>query len=194
MTTAKLQPGQAFPPLSFSTLGGDELTVGAPSNNSNWTLMVVYRGLHCPLCTRYLDELNAVNADLQALNIDLVAASADTQEKAAQQLNGINPTFTVGYDLSIAQMQTLGLYISEPRSAAETDRPFAEPGVFLIDEHGRLQVIGISNGPFVRPEIKTLIAGLQFIRNPDNNYPTRGTYRKQNRTPTENEKSLVPTI
>ena len=54
---------------------------------------------------------------------------------------------------------------------------FAEPGLFIINEKGQLQVIDISNGPFVRPELEVLLAGLGFIRNPDNNYPIRGTYQ-----------------
>ena len=34
------------------------------------------------------------------------------------------------------QMLALGLYVSEPRSEEETDRPFAEPGVFVINADG----------------------------------------------------------
>ena len=33
-------------------------------------------------------------------------------------------------------MQALGLYVSTPRSPQETDRPFAEPGLFLINPDG----------------------------------------------------------
>ena len=39
---------------------------------------------------------------------------------------------------------------------------------------GNLQVTDISNGPFVRPHLEALVGGLEFIRNPDNNYPIRG--------------------
>lgn len=177
MSKQTQQPGQPFPAITLPRLGGGELTIGAPTDRSRWTLLVVYRGLHCPLCTRYLNELNALSNDLQSIGIDVVAISADTAEKAAKQLNDIQPAFAVGYDLSIAQMQTLGLYISTPRSPLESDRPFAEPGMFVIDEHGQLQAIDLSNAPFARPQINSLVSGLQFIRNPENKYPTRGTYQ-----------------
>ncbi len=177
MTATTLQPGQPFPPLTVARLGGGELTIRSPTTGSNWTLMVVYRGLHCPLCTSYLNELNAAYDELQSLGVDVVAVSADTAEKAAQHLHDIQPKFTVGHDLSIEQMQALGLYISTPRSALETDRPFSEPGVFVVNQHGVLQIIDTSNAPFVRPEVKTLVSGLRFIRNHENNYPTRGTYQ-----------------
>ena len=72
-------------------------------------------------------------------------------------------------------MKSLGLYISNPRSEAETDRPFSEPGLFVINASNQVQLIDISNAPFVRPELNAIINGLAFIRNPDNQYPIRGT-------------------
>jgi hypothetical protein len=71
-------------------------------------------------------------------------------------------------------MQTLGLYISDPRSEKETDHPFAEPEVFVINAEGEIQIIDISNAPFVRPELEALANGLSFIR--ENDYPIRGTH------------------
>jgi hypothetical protein len=73
-------------------------------------------------------------------------------------------------------MRELALYISNPRSNEETDRPFAEPGIFFVNKEACLQVVDISNAPFARPELKTLVMGLTFICNPENNYPVRGTY------------------
>ena len=35
----------------------------------------------------------------------------------------------------------------------------------------------IANAPFVRPDLEQLVSGLEFIRNPDNNYPIRGTLK-----------------
>lgn len=60
-------------------------------------------------------------------------------------------------------MQTLGLYISNPRSAQETEHPFAEPGLFVVNEKGQVQVVDISNGPFVRPELGVLLSRFIFI-------------------------------
>lgn len=91
-------------------------------------------------------------------------------------MTDLSVSFPIAYGLTIEQMQQLGLYISHPRSAKETDHPFAEPGLFVINDKGQAQVIDISNGPFVRPELSVLLSGLTFIRNPENNYPIRGTY------------------
>ncbi len=71
----------------------------------------------------------------------------------------------------------MGLYISIPRSEKETDHPFPEPGVFVINEKGQVQIADISNNPFVRPELEALVSGIAWIKNPENNYPIRGTYK-----------------
>ncbi|WP_299632672.1 peroxiredoxin-like family protein [uncultured Roseobacter sp.] len=175
MTAQKLPAGSQFPDIVVAQLGGDRLTLGAPAEGRDWQLVVVYRGKHCPMCTSYLTELNALLPEYHALGVDVVAVSADPEDKAQDQIALVTPDFPVGYDLSIGQMHALGLYVSEPRSAPETDRPFAEPGIFVVNAEGRVQVTDISNAPFARPDLKTLLGGLRFIRNPDNNYPIRGT-------------------
>ena len=103
-----------------------------------------------------------------------MAVSADPQEKVRDQMSTIKPTYKVGYGLSIEQMKSLGIYISDPRSPEETDRPFAEPGVFLINQKGTLQIVDISNAPFSRPDLNSLVDGIEFIRS--NDYPIRGTH------------------
>jgi protein-disulfide isomerase len=44
-----------MPVVKTAKVGGGELTIG-PTND--WQMVVVYRGRHCPLCRRYLAELN----------------------------------------------------------------------------------------------------------------------------------------
>lgn len=178
MTCQKLQAGSPLPVISVSILGGGTIELGEPRNGFDWQMVVVYRGKHCPMCTSYLRELNDHLEKLNELNIDLVAVSADPQSKAQDHVEPLKLGYDVAYDLSIEQMQSLGLYISRPRSPEETDRPFSEPAVFVINDTGMLQLVNTSNAPFVRPTIATLVAGLGYIRNPENNYPIRGTYRQ----------------
>ena len=68
---------------------------------------------------------------------------------------------------------TWGLYISEPRSAQETDRPFAEPGLFVVNPEGKLHIVDISNAPFARPDLAQIAGAIGFIQEKD--YPIRGT-------------------
>jgi len=177
MQSTKLSAGAIFPTITLPTISGAEVTLSTPQGeNNDWRLVVVYRGKHCPLCTKYLTTLNELIPDFNKLGVDVVAVSADPLEKATAHLSDLNLQFEVAYGLTIEQMQSLGLYISEPRSPAETDSIFAEPGLFIINEAGKVQIASTSNSPAVRPELGVIEQGLAFVRNPDNNYPIRGTY------------------
>lgn len=172
----KLIAGSQFPQIKVTSLSGQTLTLGAPAVGYDWQMVVVYRGKHCPLCSNYLTQLEQLKADFSGLGVDIIAVSADSQSQAKVHINQLNLSLEVAYGLTIKQMQGLGLYLSNPRSEQETDHVFAEPGLFVVNEKGQLQVIDIANGPFVRPELNTLLSGLGFIRNPENHYPIRGTY------------------
>ncbi len=99
----------------------------------------------------------------------------ESKQQLEQHLDKLDVSFPIAYGLSGQQMKTLGLYISLPRSDAETDHNFAEPELFVVNEHGHLHVVDLSNNPFVRPELGALTRGLACIRNPENHYPIRGT-------------------
>lgn len=178
MSTNKLMAGDKFPEIEVKTLSGEKIILGKPENGATWQMVVVYRGKHCPLCTKYLAKISGMKEDFSKAGVDIVVVSADTEEKATLQAKEkLGLEFKVGYDLSIEQMQKLGVYISHPRSPQETDRPFAEPGLFIVNEDFNLHVVDISNNPFVRPELDALLSGVNWIRNPENNYPIRGTYK-----------------
>jgi peroxiredoxin len=176
MEAKKLAAGTTFPRIKVSTLDGPDLTLGYPDQGGKWQMIVVYRGEHCPACTRYLKQLETMKGEIESLGVDVVCVSADTAEQARAHLVELGVTFPVGYGLTIGHMKQLGLYISHPRSAEETDHPFAEPGLFIVNPENNLQVTDISNGPFARPALEGLLRGLKFICEPSNSYPIRGTY------------------
>ena len=130
----------------------------------------------CPLCTKYLNKLENHKQRLLDNRIDLIAVSGDSNTQLESHLEKLDVSFPLYYGLTIVQMQELGLYISIPRSKKETDHPFPEPGLFVINDKGQVQVVDISNNPFVRPELEALVSGLEYVRDPKNNYPVRGTY------------------
>jgi len=171
-TSTKIAAGAAFPSLPFATVGGVDTDVAA---TPGWRLLAVYRGKHCPLCKRYFKTLNGMLEDLKAAGVTVLAVSADPKEKAEADVANEGWQFPVAYGLTIDQMRMLGLglYISEPRSPQETDRPFAEPGLFVINPEDKVQIIDISNAPFARPDLGTVLMGIKLIQ--ERNYPIRGT-------------------
>ncbi|MBB5724012.1 peroxiredoxin [Loktanella ponticola] len=170
-----LTPDTTFPDITVNTLNDESVKVGHPNaDNGDWQLVVVYRGKHCPICKSYLTELNGMLDDFAAINVDVLAVSADPEEKAKASANDIGYNGAIGYDLSPEQMDKLGVYISDPRSPEETDRPFAEPATFAVRADGKVHIVDVSNAPFSRPALKSLLDGLKFIR--DKDYPVRGTH------------------
>ncbi|WP_339983892.1 redoxin domain-containing protein [Gymnodinialimonas ulvae] len=157
--------------MSFPKLGGGALNLGG--TRENWTLLVVYRGKHCPRCKKYLNILDGMRAQWAKAGFDVAVVSADPEEKAKADQNEFGWGFDLGYGLSEAQMGTLGLYVTEPLSSSETDRRFAEPGTFVIRPDGSVLLIAISNGPSARPDLGELLDGMIFTKN--NDRPPRGT-------------------
>ena len=169
-TQNKLSAGAEFPALSLPKAGGGEIKLGGAGG---WQLLVVYRGKHCPVCRKYLKVLGELLDGYRAAGVQVAVASGDPREKAETEVVEENWQFPVGYDLSVEQMRKLGLYISDPRSPQETDRPFPEPGLFVINPEGKAQIIDISNAPWSRPDLANILGGVKMIQ--ERNYPIRGT-------------------
>lgn len=171
MPTPKPVAGSTLAPITLPKVGGGEIVLGGA--RENWSLIVVYRGKHCPRCKKYLNGLNEMRDKWYDAGFDIAVISADPIEKAQADLTEFGWAFDLGYDLSEAQMTALGLYMSDPLSESETTRRFAEPGVFVLRPDGSLLLIAISNGPSARPDLSELLDGMVFTK--DNNRPPRGT-------------------
>lgn len=166
----KLSPGAPMPAINLPTADGGELQLGG---EGRWQVAVIYRGRHCPLCRKYLKALDGLLEDFRGIGAEVIAVSGDPRDRAHAEAKEENWRFPVACELSQEQMRELGLYISEPRSAQETDRPFPEPGLFVTNPEGRVHIVDISNAPFARPDLQGLLNGLKFIQ--EKNYPIRGT-------------------
>ncbi|WP_299654204.1 peroxiredoxin-like family protein [uncultured Tateyamaria sp.] len=170
-----LAAGSDFPKFEVAQLGGGTLTLGAPQGGHDWQLVVVYRGLHCPLCKKYLAQLQELESQFNEAGVDVVAVSGDPQDKAQTMAEEKGLSIRLGHGMSVEQMKTLGLYVSDPRSPNETDRPFAEPGLFVVNGEGSIQMVDVSNAPFLRPDLQGVLNGINFVR--ANDYPIRGTHK-----------------
>ncbi len=176
MKTQKLHAGAEFPALPATGREDRVVDISEPTGDADWQMVVVYRGRHCPLCTKFLNALAGFRQRLLDIGIDIAAVSADSKEQLEEHLSRLDVNFPLFHGLTLEQMQDLGLYISIPRSEKETDHNFAEPGLFVINTAGEVQVVDLSNNPFSRPDLEVFVSGLEWIRAPENNYPIRGTF------------------
>ena len=60
----KLMPDQPVPALAVDTLAGKRFDIAAQTPK-NFTQIVFYRGMHCPVCKNYLRSIDARLADFQ---------------------------------------------------------------------------------------------------------------------------------
>ncbi|APD85272.1 thioredoxin peroxidase [Alteromonas sp. Mex14] len=178
MYTQKMHPATTFPDINVTLSTGESVSLSSKEEGCDWKMVVVFRGKHCPICTKYLNKLEDFKGRLREINTDLVAISGDSKQQLDKHLDDLSITFPIACGLSQSDMKTLGLYISEPRSDKETDHNFSEPALFVLNENNEIHIAEITNAPFVRPDLEQLVSGLEFIRNPDNNYPIRGTFKE----------------
>ncbi len=171
-TTSKLHPAQPFTPLSFKQLDGDDVAFGAPGA---WQALFVIRGQHCPICKSYLSEIEQRREALAALGVSVAAVSADSEAQTRVTAAAAKVSFPLLYGMDEGTMHRLGLYVSEPRSAQETDHRFPEPALFVVNPEGVLQLVDIANAPFLRPDPDRIVRGLGFVI--EKNYPIRGTVK-----------------
>lgn len=164
------QPGQALPRLTLNLTDGSSHELGQPTGQ--WQLFVVYRGRHCPRCKTYLNKLNGMQDAFAALGVKITIASVDPIEKAQADIAEFGWSLPCAYGLSEKEMADLGLYISDPASPTETDRRFAEPGLYVTNADNQLHVVGISNSASCRPDLDVVLDGIRGIQT--KNLPVRG--------------------
>lgn len=57
MQPSKIEAGSLFPDMTAQSLDGSTVDLGKPGDDTDWKMVVVYRGRHCPLCTKYLNKM-----------------------------------------------------------------------------------------------------------------------------------------
>ncbi len=173
-----LMPRLPVPELRVPTLGHGDflLTSEAPQN---FNLVVFYRGLHCPICLKYLLELARLQPEFDKRGVKVIAISSDTRERAQALADKLkSPDLRIGFDLPLAVAREWGLYISTSRGQTSIgiDEPalFSEPGVFIVRPDGTFYYGAVQTMPFARPHFDELLAAIDFAL--AKNYPARGEY------------------
>jgi peroxiredoxin len=173
-----LMPRQPVPALSVPTVAHGAFDL-ATDGAANFTLVVFYRGLHCPICLKYLLELGRLQPEFDRRGVKVVALSSDGRERAQAMVDKLHaPALRMGYDLGLATAREWGLFISTSRGKTsigiEEPALFSEPGVFLVRPDGTLYYGAVQTMPFARPHFDELLAALDFAL--EKNYPARGEY------------------
>ncbi|RXG90407.1 peroxiredoxin-like family protein [Bradyrhizobium zhanjiangense] len=173
---APLFPRQPVPPLHVDLASGGSFDP-ASEKPAQFTLLVFYRGLHCPICKTQLKELESKLDEFDKRGVAVVAISSDTRERALQTTEAWGLTrLRIGYGLDLAVARRWGLFVSSGRgmTSAGVEEParFSEPALYLIRPDGTLYFGSVQTMPFARPHFSDILAAIDYVLK--NNYPARG--------------------
>lgn len=178
MIIAALTPRLPVPALRVQLVQGERFVLGA-SPAATFDMVVFYRGLHCPICAKYLMELERLMPEFMQRGVSVTAVSSDSAERAkamAEKIKAVH--LNIGHGLSLASARQWGLYISASRGQTsigiEEPALFSEPGVFLVRPDGTLYYGSTQTMPFARPQFQDLLGAIDFAVAKD--YPARGEH------------------
>ena len=173
-----LIPRQTTPDLSLPLVGGGTFALSA-ERATRGTVVCFYRGLHCPVCAKYLAELERLTPAFSERGVGTVAVSSDGHDRAAAMAEKIGAgELRVAYGLPLPEARDWGLFISTSRGKTsigiEEPALFSEPGLFLVNPDRTLYYMSVQTMPFVRPHFSELVAAVDFAI--EKSYPARGEY------------------
>ena len=164
-------PKHTAPDLQFPLLDGNQWNL-ADQKPDNFTLVVFYRGLHCPLCKKYLQQLQELLPEFEQRGVDIVVVSMDTEKRARlSRQNWELSNLTLGYGLTEKSARDWALYLSSGVKDGEPSE-FSEPGLFLIDNSNQVYYSAINSNPWGRPYLPSFVKAVDYIV--QSGYPARG--------------------
>lgn len=166
-----LKPRQEVPELIVKTTKGLKWNL-RETKPENFTMLIFYRGIHCPVCKKYLEELNTKIDDFRDKGVNVICVSSNSEELAQKTVKEWDIyKLNIGYDFSIEDGRKWDLYISEGIKDSEPEI-FLEPALFLINSDNTLYSASIQSMPFARPKFDELLKSISFVLKED--YPARG--------------------
>ena len=171
-----LIPRQRVPALRLPLAGSGRFDVETEAPE-HFTLLVFYRGLHCPLCKVQLRELERQLGALAERGVGVVAISSDEEERGERTKGDWGlADLRVAYGLDLETARGWGLYISSgrgpPSAGIEEPALFTEPALYLVRPDGTLYFGSVQTMPFARPHLSDILGAIDFVLAKD--YPARG--------------------
>lgn len=161
-----LIPGMPFPGIDIPLLNGGRWTL--ESAKHELTLISVIRGHFCVYCHENVIDLNRRIDDFDAIGIDVVATSTDTEEAARRMVEELDlRRLSVGFGMSEVDIRRLGLFATERAGTI-----FAEPAILLVKRSGEVYAVFQNSISCGRTDIDRLLEGLGLLA--PAGYPLRG--------------------
>ena len=166
-----IKPRQEVPELHLNLINDTKWSLDSQDSNK-FTMLVFYRGRHCPKCKVQLETLAQKLEDFVERGVHVIAISCDTEATAKKTGEEWEiPELPIGYNLTLEKAREWGLFISEGISKKEPDH-FSEPGIFLVHPDNTLYAASVQTMPFARPSFDDILKMIDYVEKED--YPARG--------------------
>ncbi len=153
----RTNPDDTMPAIEAELAGGGTWRL-ADEHPAKLSLLVFYRGLHCPICRVWLGELDRLVPEFTARGVSAIALSCDSRERGERAKEQWElERLRVGYGVEPEDARKAGLYISEGRGKDEPQL-FTEPAVLLVKPgDGTLYAAWVQSQPRARPRFEDIL-------------------------------------
>jgi peroxiredoxin len=158
--TNKLDRGDPFPEIELFLTNEDKLTVPDQFTDT-WSVIIIYRGNWCPHCCRQLSDFQNHFEEFRKRHIHLVAASAETLEKAQETRESLNLTFPVAYGLVPREISILtGAYYNR-------EKQYLHACAFIVGPGAHVELAVYSSGGVGRLTAQEVLEQIDQVMKPE---------------------------
>lgn len=160
--TSWRQTGAEVPEFDLSLLDGGSWSSLEPIEG-RFRLLNIYRGKWCGQCKKHLKTLDKLMPAFRNVGVEIIAASADTRERAAEFADMLEiENLSIGFEFPMEAARELGVFVSA-RAKDEEMPLFFEPAHFLIGANHRVFAAWISSCAFARTSPQGILDYVEFI-------------------------------
>lgn len=167
-----LRPRRPVPELDVALADGGRWVL-ADQTPENFSLVVFYRGVHCPMCRAHITELDGLIDRFAEHGVtSVIAVSGDDEGRARRAVQEWEiQRVPIGYGLGMDSMRAWGLHVSKAIKEGQPNE-FNEPGLFIVRPDNTLYAAVQTTMPFLRPHLDEVVDTIRWVN--ENDYPARG--------------------
>lgn len=146
-----------MPAIEARLAGGGEWRL-AEEHPAKLALLVFYCGRHCPICRRWLGQLERLAPRFGEHGVGVIALSCDGREDAERAKRDWKlEALRVGYGVDPEDARKAGLFLTEDKG-----RLRCEPGIFAVKpEDGTLYAAWTQTQPHARPHFADVLSAIE---------------------------------
>ncbi|GIH16020.1 redoxin domain-containing protein [Rugosimonospora africana] len=154
---ALLHPGDEFPTLTLTLVGGSTLDVPA-ALAGGYAVVLFNRGSWCPYCVAQLRAFQRALPQFEEAGIKVVSLSVDDEPAAKGMIDKYQLTFPIGYGADAdAIAAATGAFVNpKPHHLQSTG--------FLLDPDGRIALSVYSSGAIGRLVPEDVLGLVRYLR------------------------------